>query len=172
MASTLTENSVAGDMLIFDSIINKTYRNIEPATMKTLRRMVRDGVIQVDALVEKAISVVGRVQRDSTEGRDFVDGSDAKKVTTGWRIERAGNRKLKTDYIRRVADVTGIANKRGTLRVIVAETMTDQLYYFKIPGRQYRGLSTISIYFNADGTPKLSGRWFRYQCRSFTEMAR
>lgn len=163
MATCLTENSIAGDMLVFDDIINHAYEGYEkmdPAVL--LRKMVNDGVLQIETLFEKSISVAGKLARDCTTGRDFVDGSDAKKCTTQWLRETGAK-------TRRVGTVTNIAGKHGNLRVIVAETLTSKIYYFNIPKNAYDGLNSIRIYFNEDGTPK-KGKWFTYECKKFTEM--
>jgi len=165
MAAILTEHSVKGDSIIFEDIIEHAYsnvRNMDP--MVLLRKMIAHGVIQVDALFEQAISIKGNLTRESVEGRDFVDGSDAKKTMTQWLIE-AGKQ------TRRVARVTNIEGKHGVLRIIVAETITGKTYYFKVPKKAYEGLRRISIYFNEDGTPK-DGKWFQYQCHSFKELCR
>ena len=173
MASHLTDNSVAGDSLIFENIIGKAYRNaknMDPITL--LRNMVNDGVLQIDALFEKAVSMVGNIERESTIGRDFVDGSDAKKVTTNWRVDYPSpNNKLVNTSIRRVATIANLKCKKGFLRCIVAETETGKIYYFKIPYSAYKGLKTVNIYFNKDGTPKENGKFWEWKCKNFTEMA-
>lgn len=163
MASILTEHSILGDNIIFEDIIEHAYanvRNMDP--MVLLRKMISHGVIQVDALFEQAISVKGRLKRDSVEGRDFVDGSDAKKAMTQW-LHESGKQ------TRRVATITNIEGKQGVLRIIVGETLTGKTYYFKVPKRAYRDLRSIRIYFNEDGTPK-DGKWFQYQCHTFKEL--
>ena len=165
MATGLTENSIAGDNLIFNDLIGKAYRNAKNAEpLELLRRMVNDGVIQIDALFEKAISMIGKMERDPTMGRDFVDGSDAKKATTRPLIDNKS-------APRRVARVTNLAHKKGFLRIIVAETKTNKVYYFKVPYHAYEGLRAFSIYFNENGTPKHKGKAWKYQCNTFTEMS-
>ena len=164
MATTLSENSIAGDQLIFEDIMGHAYanfKNMDP--MVLLRKMVSHGVIQVDALFEQAISVKGRLPRESTEGRDFVDGSDAKKALTRPMLEEG-----KTP--RRVAQITNIEGKHGALRIIVGETLTGKTYYFKVPKSAYKSLCSIRIYFNEDGTPK-DGKWFQYRVNTFKELS-
>ena len=167
MAAILTENSVAGDQIIFEDIMEHAYanfRNMDPTTL--LRKMVSHGVLQIDALFEQAISVKGRLKRESTEGRDFVDGSDAKKALTQSLVEYTYTG---TRVARRVATITNIEGKHGVLRIIVGETLTGKTYYFRVPRRDYIGLRSIRIYFNEDGTPK-DGKWFQYQCHTFKEL--
>ena len=163
MAAILTEHSVQGDLLIFEDLINHAYHNVKKMDpMTLLREMVSHGVIQIDALFEQAISTIGSLPRESVQGRDFVDGSDAKKALTQWLIEPGHS-------TRRVARIGKIAGKHGPLRIIVGETLTGKTYYFKVPRKIYQGLRVICIYFNADGTPK-NGKWFRYQVSTFEEL--
>jgi hypothetical protein len=162
MATTLGENSITGDQILFEDIIGHAYENFKNMDAGVLlRKMVADGVIQMDALVEKAISVKGKLKRQSGEGRDFVDGSDAKKALTQPLIEKYSHR--------RVATIRNIEGKHGALRIIVAETLTGKTYYFKVPKNKYKGLRCIRIYFNADGTPK-DGKWFQYRCSTFKQL--
>lgn len=173
MATHLTENSIAGDSLIFEEIIKKAYRNIETIdTLTLLRKMVNDGVIQVDGLFEKAVSVVGKLDRDSTEGRDFADGSDAKKATTFWQIGYpSASNSLVNPVVRRRADIKNLKNKKGVLRCIIAETHTNKVYYFRIPASVYRGKKKISIDFDKNGIPN-GGKYWQWECKSFSEMVR
>ena len=173
MATHLTDNSIAGDSLIFEEIIKKAYKNVENTNPLTLlRKMVDDGVIQVDGLFEKAVSVVGKLERDSTEGRDFADGSDAKKATTYWQIEEpSDSNNLKNPMVRRRADIKNLKNKQGVLRCIIAETHTGKIYYFRIPGKEYQGKKKISIDFDKNGMPN-DGKYWKWKCDTFTEMTR
>lgn len=167
MATGLGANSIAGDQIIFEDIMGHAYanfKNMDPLAL--LRKMVGDGVIQMDALFEQAISVKGRLKRESTEGRDFVDGSDAKKALTQPLVEFTAKG---TRIARRVAQITNIEGKHGALRIIVGETLTGKTYYFKVPKQDYEGLRSIRIYFNEDGSPK-DGKWFQYQCHTFKEL--
>ena len=64
-----------------------------------------------------------------------------------------------------------IKNKKGLLRIIVAETLTNEVYYFKVPYDAYKDMTAFYIYFNEDGTPKYNGKSWQYQCKNFTEMS-
>ena len=48
---------------------------------------------------------------------------------------------------------------------------TVQSKLIAIPYRAYNGLRAISIYFNADGTPKMNNKWFQFSCKNFKDMA-
>lgn len=163
MASTLSKNIQIGDDVIFEEIINYAYSPISTESKSLLKQMVHDGVLQIEILVEQAISACANLIRESTVGRDFEDGSDAKKAITVDCFD--------TYSYRRVAKITNLQNKEGLLRCVVAETLTSKVYYFAIPHYAYEGLKQIAIYFNEDGTPKLDGKWFEYACKNFEEMA-
>lgn len=163
MASILTENAQAGDKAIFDDIIERAYPGYKKMTSNAiLQKMLSDGVIQVDGLFEKAIAKVGKIERESTVGRDFADGSDAKKVTTYHHNKRPGQAV-------RAANVGKLKNKSGVLRVIVGESLTGKTYYFRIPPEKYVGKSSIRITFNVNGLPDGSS-WFDYSVKTFEEL--
>jgi hypothetical protein len=165
MATNLTENSIAGDLQMFDELFKHAYPNYKRMRPENLlRKMVEDGVIQTETLLEKAISVCGKLERDSTTGRDFTDGSDAKKCITRPCIEK------RPMSGRRRATVQRISGKEGTLRIMVNETLTGKNYFFKIPKAAYAGMRRILFYFNEDGTPKYDSKWFQYQVSSFKEL--
>ena len=165
MATTLSKNIQVGDMLIFNEIINYAYPKTSQTNKTLLKKMVLDGVLQIEILFEKAISLCANLTRESTVGRDFVDGSDAKKVLV------QNNFEPKRNAYRRVGRITNLKNKQGLLRCIVSEAITGKVYYFAIPHYAYNGLRSISIYFNTDGTPKMNNKWFQFSCKNFKDMA-
>jgi Mor family transcriptional regulator len=162
MAAHLGHNAMRGEKIFFDNLMHRAYRGyLRINTERLLERMVEDGVLQIDALLEKTISVVGRIPRDSGVGRDFRDGSDAKKVTSHRSRSRSG--------LRNRAQVRKIANKKGILRVMVAETVSGQCYYFRIPYQAYRHLKCISIPFDLQGQ-LADTKWKKYQVSGLTQM--
>jgi len=163
MATTLSENSIAGDLLIYEQLFHKAYPNFKSMDPDTLlRQMIADGVIQMDGLVEKAHSIVGNIERVSTKGQDHADGSDSKKCITRLLTEPG-----KAD--RRVGKITNLTHKRGVLRGVVAETYSKTVHYYRIPAGEYDNLKSICVYFNDDGTPKDDGKWSKFKCNTFEE---
>ena len=140
MASKNTKNTADGDILIINELSKHLkYSEIEK---KFLIELAKKGIVAVETLLEEAISKVGKIKRSNSDGEDFVDGSDAKKVTvtindavTGDRCVRIGN----------------ISNKNGILRVLVAEPMTSEIFYFKIPNDEIKGKDNIKIAFHREG---------------------
>ncbi len=153
---------------MFDELIFKAYPNLKTMdTMYLLRRMVDAGVIQMDALFEEAVSVVGNLERSTKDGEDFKDGSDNKKVLSQWAQHRNPDIPRK-----RRACIGKIKNKKGWLRVAVAETLTGKAHYFKIPHSAYSDISSITITFNPDGTPEMTNHWWQWKVDSFDEVCK
>ena len=171
MASKLTENSIAGDVLLSDELLTKAYPNANTMDpVKLIQRMVKDGVIQVDALLERAISAHGKLKRESTTGRDFIDGSDAKKSTVGWVSKQYKSKKGINVYRSRNARISNLTHKKGWLRVAVADKLTNQNYFFYIPFKAYKGLKEIDILFTEDSGPSPAGRFYQYWVKSFKDI--
>jgi hypothetical protein len=109
--------------------------------------MIRHRLYGAGKLLEAAISESKGLERHDTEGRDFVDGSDAK--TASVRLMSRGR-----SYS---APIRDIYNKRGLLRAVVYERILDIFYYFLIPHDAYKHVpktSNIEIPFELDGTPR------------------
>ena len=171
MSMIISENAQSGDMNIFRFLIYLAYPDATPQDVLFSQKLVEDNVITTEMLHEKAIVMVNpNLKRVTMDGMDFDDGSDAKKATT----IKVHERKLATgrkDARRRAAIISSIATKVGTLRCIVAETITNKLYFFAIPYDAYKNKNKLAIYFNWDGTPKRDGKWFQYECDTYEEMA-
>ena len=173
MASKLTENSIAGDVLLSDELLTKAYPNANTMRpIKLIERMVKDGVIQVDALLERAISVHGKLKRESTTGRDFVDGSDAKKSTVGWCKKTYRGKTKTTVSTYRNARIANLKHKKGLLRVAVADKLTNKNYYFLIPYSAYKGHNEIDIRFTEKDGPLPVGRFYPYLVNSFKDICK
>lgn len=111
-------------------------------------------------MLEKAISRVGKLKRDSTVGRDFVDLSDAKSVSVRFHDGRYS------------ADVKNIRTKQGALRILCYERIQDKFYYFVVPAI-YNPKTSIEIPFDLKGNPdRRSGKWWRFEEISFAGMCR
>jgi len=140
-----------------------------PFATKLARRLTRDGVLSHGHLLEKAISRVGSIVRESTMGKDFADKSDAKAVS----VRTCSKGKAYS------APVTNIHRKKGYLRVMVFERKQDRFYYFMIPGYAYSHIastSNIEIPFEIDGDPKRINKcdinWWNYEVDTFNDITR
>lgn len=128
--------------------------------------MVKHRLFGAGKLLEAAISKKKGLERHDTVGRDFVDGSDAKSSSVRWTFSG-------TKYS---APIRDIFNKKGLLRCVIYERLTDTFYFFLIPGSAYAHIpksSNIEINFNLDGTPnrKVSAKtivnWWDFEVDGF-----
>lgn len=158
------------DLRVFDAIMPKAYPKSNAYFRKVMRHLLKDGVIHIETLFEKAVSRVGKLNRNSVHGEDFIDGTDAKKSTVRWM--GYGN-----TYS---APIHRVHTKNGALRVMVYERLQDKFYYFVIPHHAFQHItdgSNIEIPFELDGTPrrvpkrKVIQNWWEYEVKSFKKMA-
>jgi len=169
MASKLTDNIVAGDMIIVEEL-SKHLKYTKTERM-FLKRLIKKGAIAVESLLEEAISKVGNVKRSIIDGQDFIDKSDAKKVV----VHTHNYLQIKT----RRGMIGNIANKNGKLRVMMADAFTGELFYFIIPRKECSGKTTLELTFNQrGGAPQsFNGKntlcwrvWNKYRVNSFKEL--
>ena len=140
MASKNTENTIAGDILIINELSKHLkYSQVEK---QFLIRLAKQGIVAVESLLEQSISKVGRIKRCLKDGQDFEDGSDAKKTTVGL---------ISVDTGARGCTVGNVSSKNGILRIIAAEPMTSEIFYFKIPNHEIIGKINIKITFDKEG---------------------
>jgi hypothetical protein len=170
MASTLTDNGIKGDILI----IKELCKNLKFSKQKTNLYIdaAKHGVIAVESLLEQAIAKVGQLERCNKDGRDFKDGSDAKKAIVGPNLE---------------VTIKNLKNKKGILRIMIANPQpagypdNEQLYYFRVPYSLYAGKGGLKIRFNifsgCDDTKYRNGEvtmtwqlWNKYRVYSFKEL--
>ena len=123
-------------------------------------------LISPGALLEVAISIKKGLERHDTEGRDFVDGSDAKCASARW--HRKGQ-----SY---GAPITNVHTKEGLLRAVIYERQFDKMYFFLIPQEAYSHISktsNIDIPFNLNGTPHRNSKvqninWWEFEVPDFS----
>ena len=124
--------------------------------------LLNDGVIQVSTVFEQALAKLGKYTVVSEDTHDFCNGDDAKMCTVTVRSKG-------TTY---TAQVSGVANKIGNLRVQVYERITKSFYYFLIPNESFNDLKVVEIRFNLDGTPNRNTKWWQYEVPSFEDLAK
>lgn len=169
--STLA-HTIAVDQRFFDELIIKAYPNIKSHQIDWMKVLLVDGVVQIETLLEKAISEVANLKRCSVYGMDFIDGSDAKKCTV--RSHGTG----KSQY---GAPVRGVHSKAGKLRIMCYERQLDRFYYFVIPNCAFghiKSTGNIDIPFELDGTPRRVplrmlkySNWWDYEVADFNAMS-
>jgi hypothetical protein len=169
MASQLTENSIAGDIILTRELCKQLKYSAEKT--KTILNLTKQGIIAVEILLETAIAKVGKIKRNSTKGMDFEDGTDAKKSTVTINDSKTGRYSI---------SILGIKNKVGALRVAAASPLSNEIYYFIIPNKELKNKSSIKIMFNKDGGPTQSNQinsfshkcWNQYRVKTFKELCK
>ena len=138
MSTIVSINSVAGNLLIHEKmsphIKNSFNKNRNsPKELEednnTRRGMIEAGCLDIGSLVEHCMALqnpkLKRIQ-GAQNGCDFTDGSDAKMATIYATNTAQG-------YTSCRAMIRHIANKTGTLRCIIANTVTGEVAFFLIP---------------------------------------
>lgn len=172
MASKFNLEAFKADEILLEKIYK--FAGYKESDLPTLKRAVKRGDLAMESMVENAISRVGKIKRVDLQGMDFEDGSDSKKVTVV-------NQGTKIKPVRGAGFSS--KNKKGTLRVVVVEPMTNEVFYFKIPPEFYIGQKQrrrelgLRIYFsNNGGKPNFtnkateSKKVWSYQVKSFKEL--
>lgn len=119
--------------------------------------------LAASTIFEHSIAKVNKhIQKDSTFGRDFTDGSDAKLTTA------VSYKKVRECGV-------NCFGKIGAIRIMSYESVTKKFYYFYVPRDKYSEI--IKIPFDLDGTPKRVNRLgtnkiWECECSSFKDMAR
>lgn len=159
------------DHKFFTEIFYRAYPNATKTEHKFAKKLVDDGVIAIETLLEVAVSVVGKLERDSSHGKDFKNGDDVKKTTV--RTSCRGQRYS--------ANVSRVHTKVGDIRVMCYERIQDKFYYFIFPNASFQHIpssSNIEIPFESDGTPRRFPKsslakmnWWNYEVDSFEEMS-
>ena len=130
------------------------------------KELLNAGEIQIETFIENVIAdnSGGTFVKESGDGRDFSDNSDAKKSIVQFHRERYD------------AAVTGIKGKLGILRVVVYDKHNDNFHYFKIPKFAYGNIGMIEISFNVKDQgiskciPNRSTKWWKYEVMTLEEL--
>jgi len=125
--------------------------------------LLKEGEIQIETMFENVLAYNsnGKYIKESANGRDFSDGSDAKKTTACFHRGRYD------------ASVTGITTKFGTLRVLMLDSWNDKFYHFKIPYEAYKNLKMIEIQYGKDKPePQRHTKWWVYEVDNLKELCK
>ena len=165
MATTVTTNSVLGDQLILKELFPWIQNKFSQSSLESLQQMVPEGVIQIDALVEVAMSSCNKKLKriiGAQDGMDFTDGSDAKKTILCYNNS-------KSSYTASV----NVKNKTGTLRVVVAVPHECRVVFFKIPYSEYESVTRNTypvMSFYQSVINKGFGKNERYRVKTFKQL--
>ena len=162
-------------MIQFDHMWKLAYSHLAriPFATRIARILVKDSVLTISQLLEKAISRKGGLKRIPGKGKDYSDNSDAKFATA----------RISSKQSSYSARISNIHCKTGYLRVMIHERMFNKFYYFLIPYDGYKPYTYkrgseitnpdagIEIPFNLDGSPRRENHWWaKYEVSSFQEI--
>jgi hypothetical protein len=176
MATSL--DNIHEDLRFYEELKVHAFGKVTKRIDEHNKFLIEHGVLQIETLLELAISRAGGLVRDATTGRDFADGSDAKKATSSWR-----NNNIRTGEWTNSHAVRNIKAKTGALRVMAFNRYADCFDYYVIPRRAYAHLNSNSIDITLDkfsscySEPTPTGRrsnskWDIYRKANFVQMAK
>lgn len=175
MATTL--ENIHEDLRFYEELKVHAFDKLTKRIDEHNKFLIEHGVLQIETLLELAISRVSGIARDATTGRDFADGSDAKKVTSVWRNNAINLGKWTNSH-----SVKNIHTKRGALRIMAFNRYADRFDYYVIPYRAYQHLNgktldiTLDSFSGCYSEPTPTGRgadckWNIYRKADFVQMA-
>ena len=155
------------------------YCNYKGVSVNAAKRMAIDGALSINRILEIALERAGKLKHSNKKGEDFSDGSDAKYATSRNKMHRAS---AKYSYERNWADVGGLKNKRGTLRIFINYNNWNEKihkpFMFKIPYKvwapEVQSSGNLKFYFsskNNDLTKTTLERFGKYQVETFEQLA-
>ena len=122
-----TDNAVKYDVRVFKEI-HKYIPEITRNNIAIWKWQVSNGIIQMDRLLEMAMSNVGGFAMVSISGMDFCDWSDAKGVVSSDRIMIKKQGVWRNSFM-----VDNVKSKKGALRIMGYNKKLDKFHYFYIP---------------------------------------
>lgn len=176
MATTL--NNVNEDLLFYQELKKYVWPRISEDKNKHNIWLVKNGLLQIETLLELAISKKGKIKIEHVWGRDFEDGSDAKKVTSVFRMNHKEKGMWLNSYM-----VRNYKTKTGALRVMAYNRYAKKFDYYVIPNHSFQHLTGPAIEIVLDSfcgkytKPTPTGEsanchWNAYKVKDFLEMAR
>lgn len=106
------------------------------------QNLLATGELAEQALVKKSRGVIKQNTRNR-KASDFTDNSEHKYSTVQYNSRYCGR-----------AQITGLKNKTGLLRVMVYEPRTGKNYFFRVPHSVYSRVTSPKIYFDLEGQPR------------------
>lgn len=175
MATTL--NNINEDLLFYHELKQYIWPNLTKRLDEHNIEMVKNGLVQIETLLELAISRLGNLKIDHQWGRDFADGSDAKKVTSSFRNNNIIKGQWTNSY-----QVRNYKTKTGTLRVMGWNRFANRFDYYVIPNRAFQHLTGPALEIVLDSftgyynEPSPTGRssyskWNVYKVKDFYQLA-
>lgn len=125
---------------------SKKKLNSQMTFLDVIEELWKDNLINVGELAEQAAVKKSKSLKQNTrckKGSDFTDLTEHKYSTVAYDSKNCGR-----------AQINGIKNKVGDIRIMVFEPVQSKNWYFKIPHSAYKKVASLKVYFNLDGTPR------------------
>lgn len=186
---TSTMGNIQEDLYFYEFLKHYAFDNLTPEQDQQNRFLINSSLIQIDGLLEVAVSKQSGLARTNRKGMDLADGSDCKKVTS---VMRMNNKKLgrwTNSY-----KISNILNKKVGLRIMGLNRVITNLVnqknevhfdFFAIPYHMYQNincncleivLDRVDNVYQESDMPTLLGynprtRWHACKLNSFEELA-
>ena len=105
------------------------------------KNLINVGEMAEQALVKKSKNL--KQNSRGKKGSDFNDLTEHKYSTVRYESANCGR-----------AQINGIKNKVGDIRIMVYEPVKNKNWYFRIPNSVYKKVASLKVYFNLDGSPR------------------
>ena len=145
--------------------LSPKWRNDPALIMAVQKGWIFPGKIVEDQLIEKSGGLL-EANTNPNRSEDYNDYSDAKFISVNnHKCNGVPRYDIRLTW-------QALKNKKGALRIVVYERIQNQLFYFYIPRRVWKGCKGIDIPFHFNGDPKDYNHWWQWEVDSFIELAR
>lgn len=125
---------------------SKKQLDVQMNLAEAIEFLWKDNLINVGEMAEQAAVKKSKTLKQNTrckKGSDFTDLTEHKYSTVAYDSKYCGR-----------AQINGIANKVGDIRIMVFEPVQSKNWYFRVPNSVYNKVASLKVYFNLDGTPR------------------
>ena len=184
-----TDNNVQYDKIYFNEFFHRLEYNFDQHQMDAICKLVDDGLLQRDRMMELAISKISGLAMSSVTGQDHEDGSDVKTVVSSMRnnIKPKETPKTKEQLLglwTNSFNIRNVAGKNGAIRAILYNKLLNKFQYLYIPHKDYQHITSVievilERYYGKDepqwtGYSNVRCKWLdkKYVCNSIEELAK
>jgi len=183
MASVVSENGSPSEEAYFSNIVihknpawKQIWNSLDEEGKNTLKNQVRTGALQMSNILEQTVSMVSEEVSDvklknvDFPGMDFDDGSDLKTFSLNYGPN--GTTKGRQNY-GLTGNISGMKNKKGAIRAICWNSLTEKVEYYFIPADKVCTLGTHrnSIRISASAKTGVVKKLQPYRLSSFEELS-
>lgn len=124
----MLDKEITGNLLLLDFLLEHLPKFYCDLGKEILIKMIKDGTLKIDRLLELAIANSSNLLHTPTVGRDFDDGSDAKKSIARTHAEGKAYG----------CNISNITCKEGAIRATCISVKHKTVNLLKIPYTEYR----------------------------------